>query len=356
MPIYSSKDLIQFVNNLEQQVLAAEKSVASWDKNKNTITSAVGRIDGINANTIQALVKADEALSEIGGATFTSTAIRGKRLDDVIKKMKADLLRIIAEGTGGGAGGGGGALTEGVFFDELNNAIADVDSTIQDGLKLDYRIREIYDMSLSGSKLSERDIYLPHKLEVPAMTSVTTQGEVIEGQRFVQGVVTVLDQNQMPVLDLNGELIVGFIDETGFITLTEVPHESVILYYPVEIDMKDIPKDFVYLFFNMLLDKTSPIMKTIVTIDETLNQIQEDLTYMKGVRWTPDFSIMRNHEEIVKEIVTPKGVHVRVENGQSVMSFSYTDNDAISHFVAEYFDEVENKWIPVNDDDGVISK
>lgn len=357
MPIYTSKDLIPFVNQLETKLGEVQESLVSWSSNQFKVINTVNRVDGIYANALQALVKADEALSEIGTATFTSTAARGKRLEDTLKKLKKDIFTSIENGDIVGIGGGGGGeLTEGMFYDELNNAIADIDPTIEDGLKLDYRLRKIQEMASKGSKLSEQDIWLPHKLEAGTLTDTNVLGELHEGERFVSGEVTILTADLMPATSDLNEFIEGTIDDKGNIVLNHIPSGDVFLYYPVEIDFNRIPKDFVFLFFDMLLDKSSPLMKTLVSVEKELKQVQDDLVYMKGERWTPDFSIMRNHQDLIKEAIAPKGVYVNVKDGKSTLSFSFSDHPMLSHFVAEVWNEDEKRYVPANEDGGKISK
>lgn len=356
MPIYSSKDLVSFVNGLETKINDLNTSISEWNKNKSKILNGVGKIDGINVNAIQSLVKADEALGEISTATFTSSAARGKRLEDTLNKLKTSIFSAIENGDIIGIGSGGGELTGGMFYDELNNAIAEVDPTIEDGIKLDYRLRKIQEMSASGKAVSEKEMLLPQKIFVENPDSVFQKGFVDADQSFIEGEVTVLNEKLLPVYDANEEMITGTIDEEGQIILSSIPIGNVYLYYPVQMNFIDIPKEFGYLFFNLLLDKHSPLMSSIVKIQDVVDVLLNDLDYMKGEYWTPDFSIMKNHADLLKEAITPKGVYVDVKDGKSVLSFSYSDNEILDHFVVETLNPSTNQWEAINSNGGIVNK
>lgn len=355
MPIYNTKNIVDFVNNLESKLNEVGSITEDWDKNKAKVLTSISKIEGINVNAVQSLVKADEALSELSTATFTSAAARGKRLEDTLNKLKQSIFSAIENGDIIGIGSGGGELTGGMFYEELNNAIAEVDPTIEDGIKLDYRLRSIQEMAARGEKVGTKDMLLPQKyfLEIPKDIFVDIPKK--EDQRFVLGDVTVLGEDLLPTYQ-NDEMITGTISEEGRVILTAIPEKPVYLYYPVQMDFLDIPQEFGYLFFDLLLDKHSPIMRSIVKIQDIIDTLAYDLDYMKGEKWTPDFSIMSNHKDFLRETLTPKGINVDVQNGQSVVSFSYEDNEMLSHFIAETWNEETQKWEPINNNGGVINK
>lgn len=355
MPIYNTKNIVDFVNGLESRLNEVGEITADWDSNKKKVLSGVGRIDGININAVQSLVKADEALNEISTATFTSAAGRGKRLEDTLNKLKQSIFSAIENGDIIGVGSGGGELTGGMFYEELNNAIAEVDPTIDDGIKLDYRLRNIQEMAAEGKKVGTKDMLLPQKFFLELPKDIFVDIPEVEDQRFVYGDVTVLTEELLPTYQ-NDEMITGTINENGRIILSSIPDVPVYLYYPVQMNFSNIPEDFGYLFFDLLLDKHSPIMRSIVKIQDIIDTLAYDLDYMKGEKWTPDFSIMSNHKDFLRETLTPKGINVDVQNGQSVMSFSYEDNEMLSHFIAETWNEEKKIWEPINSNGGIINK
>jgi hypothetical protein len=354
MPVYSSRDLIPFVNQLEQKINEMNNSFKDWDNNKYKILNAVGRVDSTYTTSMTALVRADEALAEISTACFKSTANRGKRLEDTLNKLKNEIYEIAA--TIQAEGGGGGALTEGVYYDELNNAIASVDATIEDGMKLDYRLREIQEIAATGVDLSNKELYMPYK---HSMTDLSTRSFMIpqqDGIVFVDGEVTVLNQEGDPFLDENNRIITGTIDANGQVELSTIPPEPYNLYFPVQMKLKDIPMDFLYLFMQQMLQKNSRILEVVLAFEHQLSHILEDIEYMKGINWTPDFSIMRNHQELVKEGITPKGLSVEVVDGMVHVTFSYNDHPYLSHFILEKWDEEQQKFVPYDGLNGIVNK
>lgn len=352
MPIYNSKDLIPFVNILEQRIAEAMASITTWDANKNKIINALPRLDSTYTTALSALVRADEAMSEIGTATFTSAAQRGKRLEDTLNNLKEEVYEIAANAVGSG---GGGELTEGVFYEELNNAIASVDATIEDGLKLDYRLRELQDLATTGGSLSDKRVYMPYKYQldtpVPAFSVPQADGIV-----FVDGEVTVLNLEGMPMTGANGRIITATIDATGQVRFSVTPEQSVLLYFPVDMSFGDIPQDFLYLFMQQVLQKNSSMLEVTLGLREQLDEIFADIEAMKGVNWTPDFSIMRNYQDIVKEGITPKGLNVEIVDGKANVMFSYNDHPHLSHFVLERLDPETNNFVPYDGESGIVQK
>lgn len=51
---------------------------------------------------------------------------------------------------------------------------------------------------------------------------------------------------------------------------------------------------------------------------------------------------MRNHQDVVKEGITPKGLQVQVQDGMANVTFSYADHPHLSHFILEKWDENKN--------------
>lgn len=352
MPIYNTRDLLPFVNSLEVRLNEMNEGLSQWNTNKNKLIASIAKTDSSYVTAMSALVRADEAMSEIGTATFKSTAQRGKRLEDTLNNLRAEMYEI-AETVE--KNGGGGALTEGLFYDELNNAIASVDVTIEDGLKLDYRLRELQDMALTGGELSSKNVYMPYKFEVaePAFHTNIPQDEEIV---FVDGDVTVLSEEGLPFLDENLKIITGTINKDGVVVLSALPPTPYTLYFPVQMKLKNIPEDFLYLFLQQIVQKNSQIMETVLGFETKLGLILDDIELMKGTQWTPDYSIMRNHQDVVKEGITPKGVNVEVIDGMAHVKFSYNDHPYLSHFVVEKWNEEQKKFLPYDGVNGIVSK
>lgn len=353
MPIYNSKDLIPFVNQLEVSINNMNEEIADWNTNKYKLISSSNKVDSIQSSAMSALVRADEAMSEIGTATFKSTATRGKRLEDTLNKLRSDMYEI-AESVEGS--GGGGSLTEGPFFEELNNAIASVDATVEDGLKLDYRIRDIESIANVGVSLSKKELIVPYKYELLNPESLTLRIPEAEGVVFVQGEVTVLDEEGSPFLDHESHIITGIINEDRTVTLSAIPQENSILYFPVEMKFKDVPSDFLYMLVQQMVQKNSRVMEVVLRFESQITSIVEDIEYMKGVQWTPDFSIMRNHQELVKEGITPKGLHVEVKEGMAHVTFSYNEHPHLSHFVLEKLDLETGLFVPYDGLNGIVQR
>lgn len=353
MPIYSTRDLIPFVNQLEQKIIELNSGVQEWNANKYKLISASGRVDNIYSTSMMALVRADEAMAELGTATFKSTANRGKRLEDTLNKLRAEMYEIAATVEGAG---GGGDLTEGMFFDELNNAIASVDPTIENGLKLDYRLREITDMASTGIELAGKTLYMPYKHEVITPTTRSFTIFADEGVTFIEAEITVLSVDGIPFLDENYKIITGTVSETGQVILSSVPPESYIVYFPVKMEFKDIPQDFLYLFMQQVIQKNSRIMEIVLGFENQIENIVTDIEYMKGVQWTPDFSIMRNHQDLVKEAITPKGLNVEVKDGMAHVTFSYNEHPNLSHFILERWNEADKEYVPYDGINGIVNR
>lgn len=354
MPITNSKDIINFVNGLEQSIIKLQKDIVSWNENSEDLINSRGELTNTSTIARQTMVRADNALAEINTAVIASTATAGRRLDDTLKKLKQDIYLAIENGDIVGVGGGG-EVTSGEVYEEINNAIAEVDPTIQSGLRLDYRLKELYNLANAGSLALEKKIYTPRKFVPGEVTDLTVQGEVSVTEKFVAGEVTVLDETLLPIIGGAGDFITATIDETGLITFSEIPTKRMILFYPIEIEFKDVEKDFLYIMMEMLLKKNNPLMQQVLGISTHLNNILADIEAMKGAEWTVDFSIMSNHLDIIKESITPKGVYLSVEDGKTNVSFSYTDSPLISHFVAEKFDEGTGEWVPANANGGIIN-
>ncbi|MCD7910935.1 hypothetical protein KC480_05270 [Bacillus velezensis] len=350
MPIYNSKDLIPFVNQLESKISDMNESLKDWNNQKVKVINSVSKTESNYQIAMSALVKADEALSEIGTASFASAAKRGKRLEDTLNKLKNEMYDIAASV---GGSGNVSSLSEGLFFDELNNAIASVDVTIEDGLKLDYRLRELADMSTHGANLGNKTLFMPYKYEV----SIPSKQFVIQSNAalvFVDGEVTILNQSGDVMLDDKGKIIIGSITNEGQVELSATPKSAFIVYFPVRMKLGDIPEEFLYLFLQQIVQKNSRVMEFVLNFETAISEVLQDIKDMKGVNWTPDYSIMKNHQDVIRESITPKGLNVEVKDGMAHVTFSCNEHPALSHCVLEKWSEEEKAFVPYDGQNGII--
>lgn len=355
MPITNSRDLIPMVNKLEEKIEEMNLSLGDWEREKYKILNLSSKFDATSNNAMTALIRADEALTEISTACFSSTANRGKRLEDTLVQLKNEVYKIASSVGGNGNGTGGGELTKGVLFDELNNAIASVDVNIEDGLKLDYRLRQLQEMALANVEKINKELYIPYKhnvdVEEESFSIIKANGVV-----FIDGDVSVLTSDGMPARDEYNRFVKGSITEKGVVTLSTISQKGWVLYFPVRMQFKDIPEDFLYIFLQQMVQKNSKITQILFDLEEVVQSVQEDMKSMKGASWTADFSIMRNHQDVVKEGITPKGLQVQVQDGMANVSFSYADHPHLSHFILEKWDESKKDYVPFDGKQGIVSK
>lgn len=357
MPVTSSKDLIRFVNELEVQLNEVKRIAISWENNEQEVLGLVPQVSAINATAKQAMLRADNALAEISAAVVASTKPVGQRLADTLEKLKRDIFLAIENGEVIGIGGGGGEVNAGLIYDEINAAIADVDPTIEDGLKLSYKLSALEGMAASTNKLSGKRVIMPHKYEAGLLQSVDMKAEGSIHETFIKGDVTVLNDSLSPVLDENNNLITGTIDKDGMIHLSAIPKEPVRLYYPTVINLENIDEDFFYKGLETTLQKNYEMVANIITMGTNIQTITEDIKAMKGANWTIDFSIMSNHVDIIKEMTAPRSLAVQFsEEGNAMLSMAYLDHEYVSHYVAEKFNEETQSWEPVNENGGIINK
>jgi uncharacterized protein YueI/gas vesicle protein len=352
MPVYNTRDLIPFVNELEARINGMNVEVDEWRREKGRILTSLDTINSNKVRSTTALVKADEALTELNTATFDIVAQRGQRLKTLIENLKKQMFEIAQTAGGGKAVGYDERINA-----EIDNAVSSVEAEVEDGLKLDYRLRKIQEIAMEGKTLSEKDLYLPYVYELDHdLDQTTITLPTLEGIQFLQGDVTVLRMNGDIITDGEGNIISGTINEQGVVTLTAAPKEEVKLYFPVQMELKEIPKDFLLIFMQMVVQKNSEYMRQIAKFQNTLSDIVKDIQAMKGENWTVDFSIMRNHQDIIKESITPKGLQVEVKNGMVHASFSYNDHPYLSHFVLEKWNEDTQQWEPFDGAHGIVYK
>lgn len=352
MPIYNSRDLIPFVNKLEEDLIRYQEELETWSQSRGNIMNSIGNIPSLTNIATSALVKADEALSELGTATFGIIAGRGMRLKTLLDNLKEEMIEIAKNVDGNGSGKGYDPRINA----EINNAVSEVDGIIEDGLKLDYRLRQITKQAAKGEELSLKDFIIPTIVEITEPTVKEFQLEPIEGAEFVEGEVTVLNENKEPVMHPVGEIVHGTISEEGVVNLNYLPLESVKLYFPVRMALKDVPEEVLYYLMDSFNRKGEQYLADILELKDNQQKILSDIQAMKGNNWTVDFSIMKNHQAIVEEAITPKGLHTEIIDGMAHLTFSHNDHPYLSHFEIERWDEKENKFIPYDEEQGVVHK
>lgn len=345
MPVYNSRDLIPFVNNLEVRIDGMVESIESWDASKGKIMTSMRDIEGNKSRSSLAMAKADEALQEISSATYDATVGRGSRLKEIIDNLKDEMIEV-AENTPGK----GGSIDPRIQK-EIDNAIASVDGLVEEGIKLDYRLNEIQNLAAQGGEIGGKEIIAPNSYKPENM--LTDRFLTIPPQdyfTFIDAEVTVLDSDLNPVVHPSGKVVQGTIDKEGNVQLNILPTKKVQLYYPVETTMGGLPKDVLVMLMDMMVQKNSEQMRAILSFQKEQQELFSEIQSMKGEKWTADFSIMKNHRDIVKESITPKGIHTEVIDGKSYVSFSYNDNEHISHFELEKWDEETKSFVSATDE------
>lgn len=351
MPVYNSRDLIPFVNELERQLLEMQEELATWSQSKGQILSSIRHIPNNTNLATSALVKADEALTELLTATYQVVANRGQRLKTLIDNLKEEMLYIAENIDVKGESG----YDERIYA-EINNAVSEVDGIIEDGLKLDYRLRQITEQATKGGELSSKEFILPIVHELHEPITVEFQIDPIEGAEFLEGEVTVLDMNGEPVIHPSGQLIHGVITENGVVTLNALPTQPVKLYFPVRMALRNVPEEIALYIMDSFNQKSSHFMRDILELKETQQKLLTDIRAMKGENWTVDFSIMKNHRDLVEEAITPKGLHTEIIDGMAHLTFSYNDHPYLSHFEIEKWDEEQKKFVPYDGNQGIVQK
>lgn len=354
MPIYTTRasELIPFLNLLEENINEMLPLVEQWQKESGRILEGIESISLLDFKASSAMGQAGMALAELGNATAAITVQMPNRLKTLIEQIRAE-MKTASEN----AGNSGGAGYDARINAEIDNAISSVDEVIEDGLKLDYRLRKLQELAINGANSAKRDLVFPFSTTIDyeldeGRFQIPEMDEVI----FIPGVVTVLNHDLQPIYAEDGSLIEGTIDETGLVVFNQAPNKKVKLYYPIEMNLSDAPEDFLMIFMDLMLTKNSSMYKSIAHLDTQLSGINEILKQMQGANWTEEFSIMRNQQELIKESIAPKGLDVEVKDGNAHMTFSYTDHPHLSHFIAETWDEATKSWVPYDGQFGVISK
>ncbi len=352
MPISNTKDVIPFVNGLEQRIESLNSEIAEWGNYKEQILAALPQIERNKTSSLTAILKADEALSEINTATQGIVAAKGQRLKKLLEDFKKQVIEIAESAVGQGGS------SEPYIKLEIETAIASVDSIVEDGLKLDYRLQGIEDIGREGFNFAHKEIIMPFSFKTDMVLNhyeytLPAQDNI----EFVKGEVTVLNSAGTEVLlASNGEAITAVLYESGLIVLSESPNVAVTFVYPGRLQFGDVPEDFLLYTMQTAFSKNSGSSQSLQKIEKVITEIADDIRNMKGVNWTVDHSIMRNHKEIVKETITPKGLNVEVKDGIVNATFSYNDHPELKHFVLERLDPETNEFVPYDGEEGVIAK
>lgn len=357
MPIssVSSSVLLPFVNGLEKKTEDLFKLIEDWTKNKNTVLSMSRELGTLNYRVTSALAQASNSLSEVSNATVNVNATMPNKLRTLVENLKKEMV-VIAENTEGGGGGGGGAYDSRINA-EIDSAVAAVDECVPEGLKLDYRLRQLQELAVAGGSGSMKEIVFPYSTDTLKIVNESAFAlPEIDEIVYIEGDVTVLDESLNPVYLPDGRVVSGTIDKYGVIQFNDVPNKRLKLYYPVEMHFSDTPKEFLMVFLDLVLTKNSTLYQSISSINKEMGDIAEVLRSMQGKDWTNEFSIMRNHQELIRESITPRGLNITVDADKVHMTFSYSDHEHLSHFIGEIYNEETGVWEPYNGTDGIISK
>lgn len=340
-------DLTSMVNDLYRRVNEMEEYVNQWKAERYNILNAVPQVSVNRTNALTALVRAEEALAELNTATFGVAAARGQRLKKLLDGLKNSMIEIAENIT---------SSADKRIGIEVDNAISEVDSVIPDGLKLDYRLRNIQEMAEQGLHYMNEELIIPYKHHITSsLESRVYDMPAIDGIVYIDGEVTVLDENLEPIL-IDDEIVTAIITDKGRIILSNSLTIPVYVYFPVKMKKKDLPEDVLLYMIDMMIQKNSRLMKTVLKFEQEVNQLYEDIRAMKGESWTVDYSIMRNHRDIIRESITPKGLNISVKNGMVHATFSYSDHPNLSHFILEKRNEQTGEWEPYDGVAGIIYK
>jgi hypothetical protein len=349
MPVSEQRDVIPFVNNLEKEINNLNISVSSWIQSEDRINAKIKDVDANTYRSQTAVVKADEAISEVNNATVGIVANRGQRLAALLQQMREQILEAAANQEK--KGGGTGAYDKRINS-EIDNAVAQISPFVKDGLKLDYRFKSLEKLANNALK----ELILPYKITAEA-NGTEYDLPAIENVTPIEGTVTILNQDLIPLFtNDHSNLIAGELNSDGHILFNNEIHQTVNLYFPAKIAFNNIPKDFVMITVEMMLEKNSKLMKSILTFQETLDKLINTVEQMQGAHWTADLSIVKNHQDIIKEKITPKSLGVEVKDGIANVSFAYEDNDFLSHFICEKYDDEAKTWKPYDGAEGIIPK
>lgn len=357
MPITNTRDIIPFVNLLEEQVDKLGKDIGSWLAERQKVQGYGNDIANIQFRATGAFTRAEEALSEIGNATSGTLALKGQRLKKLIEDMKNE-VRVIAEEAAAN-GGGGGAFFDERITKEINNAVASVSALVPEGLKLDARIQEIADLASNGGALGNKELVIPIKRKILHLGDGSIQLDEEPDIRFIEGEVGITTMDGGTVLTRAGKAAIAHVStatngRTAVVTLPDIDLGEYNLFIPAEVAMQSWPREALEAVMGATISRTSGTFRKVAEFESELASLVETIQQMQGSKWTADISLMKNRQDIIKESITPKGLNITpMPDGKVSVSFSYTDHEELSHFVLERMDANEN-WVPYDGDQGIV--
>lgn len=360
MPITNTRDVIPFVNELEKDIERLTKDLGTWLAERQKVQGYSSEIAEIRFRSTGAFSRAEEALMELGNATSGVVALKGQRLKKVLEDLKKE-VKVIAEEAAAG-GGGGGAFFDERITDEINNAVAGMSSLIPDGLKLDARIQQVADLAAQGGDLGNKEMVVPIKRTVQYLG----QNEIILPEdadiRYIDGEVALVDETGDAVLTTQGKAAVAQVraidgGARGVVTFPAVQLGNYSIFFPAEVELHAWPREAMESVLGATISRTSPTFRKIAEFDTQLQLIQKTMKEMQGKNWTADISLMKNHQDIIRESITPKGLHIdHIAEGKVNVSFSYSDHEQLSHFVLERLDEETKSWQPYDGEQGIVEQ
>lgn len=358
MPITNTRDVIPFVNGLEETMEKLQKDIGSWLSERQKIAGYGTDIANINFRSTGAFSRAEEALSEIGNATSGVLALKGQRLQKLIEGLKQE-VRVIAEEAAAN-GGGGGAFFDERITKEINNAVASVSALVPEGLKLDARIQEVADLATNGGQLGNKEIVIPVKRAILHLGDDEVTLDADPDIKYLDGEVGITTIDAGTVLTKAGKAAVAQVKaiENGrkaVVTLPDIDLGQYHLFVPAEVAMHAWPREALEAVMGATISRTSGTFRKVAEFEAELAALVETVQSMQGVKWTADVTLMKNRQDIIKESITPKGLQIEAgPDGKVNVSFSYADHENLSHFVLEKMGPDES-WVPYDGDQGIVT-
>lgn len=362
MPVTNTRDVIAFVNVLEENVEELESNIGSWLSERQKVQGYGNEIANIKFRSSGAFSRAEEALIEIGNATSGVVALKGQRLKKLIEDLK-DEVRVIAEeaaASGGGGAGGGGAFFDERITKEINNAIASVSPLVPEGLKLDTRIQEIADLATNGGELGNKEMVIPIKRTIMHLGDDLVLLDPDPDIKYLSGDVGITKPDGSSVLTRLGKAAVASVvaaegGRTATVTLPDIDLGEYNLFIPAEVVMQAWPREALEAVMGATISRTSGTFRKVAEFEAQVDELFDTILQMKGEKWTADVTLMRNRQDIIRESITPKGLQIEATgDGKVSVAFSYSDHPDLSHFVLEKLDTNDN-WVPYDGDQGIVT-
>lgn len=141
---------------------------------------------------------------------------------------------------------------------------------------------------------------------------------------------------------------------TAVVTLPDIDLGEYNLFIPAEVAMQAWPREAIEAVMGATISRTSGTFRKVAEFEAELASLVGTIQQMQGEKWTADVSLMKNRQDIIKESITPKGLNITaMPDGKVSVSFSYAENEELSHFVLERMDANEN-WVPYDGDQGIV--